>query len=221
MKDGCFDLIKLYTDWETKALLYNSTGWIARINQGELHSVTGPPDTFLRSVMLNAKSKNSNSSQFSYRLGWSAGPSDAEVGENPPSTLLSEGDKGQSGATIDPGFMTLDRDRGDIYAVAKRTGRYVAWLIVTDLGGTAAAEGLPSGYDEVVLKKWEFEVTAPRRLNVISSWNPRVNTTNMLSQYAIDRVYELPSPSIAAAELFVDVAGGDPDTGRCRTAICF
>ena len=58
----------------------------------------------------------------------------------------------------------LDPENGDVYAVPKAKGVYTAWLIATDLGGTARDEGLPAELDEIVLKRWTFTVSEVRLL---------------------------------------------------------
>ena len=65
-----------------------------------------------------------------------------------------------------------------VYAVPKRRGTYTAWLVVTDLGGTAARRGLGAEYDSVVLKEWTFLVSEVSSLATIRlADNPLVHTT--------------------------------------------
>ena len=212
----CYRPLALVPGWEAAAGLTNGTGWIGRINQGELQPIRGPQVNFTSTNVINAKGPPSAAPRFEYRLRWSAAGTRVVVGANPPSGLATAGDRraGDAGPFVDPRFITLDEDTGDIYAVPKDTGNYTAWLILVDASGTASSVGLAPELDQVVLKRWDLEVTEARRLSVLPSWNPRRNTTNMLPRYEIGQVYEVPPPQIAAAGLFVDVAGEDPDTVR-------
>ena len=219
---SCYRPLALKNGWAVKAKLDESTGWIGRINQGMLQSIRGPPLDFVGTMLLNVKHSDisTNASarsvvgpKFSYRLGWSANASVATVGERPPASLVKNSGTGvPSGA--DPGFIILDPQHGDVYAVPKDIGRYTAWLILTDRSGTATEEGLPAEFDEVIIKQWSFEVTEVRRLGLSSAWKPKAKAANMLAQYQVGVVYEVPEPNMPAKELFKNVAGGDANEVR-------
>lgn len=76
---------KLYT---CDPQLDDSRGWVARINQGELQSVKGPPPGFVGS-MLARNASGGGGLRYTYSLLWSAAGSAAEVGQHPPQTARS------------------------------------------------------------------------------------------------------------------------------------
>ena len=124
----------------------------------------------------------------------------------------------KTGQRYDPGNIFLNEDTGDVYAVPKTQGKYTAWLIATDQNGFAKTAGLPAVLDEMVLKRWSFEVTEVLRLGVVAEWNTQASHHNMLSQYQVGEVYEVPGPnkyfSMGMENFFTNVAGGDADTVR-------
>ena len=191
---GCYRPLALRPGWEDAAALDKSTGWIKRLNQAELQSVRGPPAAFLDGMLLHARgSANANASaQFEYSLRWSQGAG-AMVGLNPPPTLL------EADGNVDPGFMTLDKETGDIYAVPKRQGNYTAWLVLMDLGGNAVEQGLPAELDEVVLTRWTFEVSEPRVLGLAATWDASRAVKNILPRYQVGEANRAQSSCIALA----------------------
>ena len=73
-----------------------------------------------------------------------------------------------------------------VFAVPKKKGNFTAWLVVTakeakGVGGNAEDVGLDhKAYDSVVLKRWRFEVTEPRRLGLIPGvWDPAAPAPNV------------------------------------------
>ena len=206
--DGaCYRPLALNPGWQAEAKLDGSNGWVERINEGELQTLQGPPPTFVGSSLANVENKSG--SNFEYSLLWSANGAAAVVGQHPPDTLRGAGEQ------LDPGFMTLDKDTGTIYAVPKKRGTYTAWLVVKDLGGAATERGLDEKYDSVILKKWAFEVSDRRRLGINTAlWNATAPGPNVRNRYQVGRVFEIPGPGVAPSRLFTNPAGGDPATVR-------
>lgn len=193
--------LALAQGWDAAAQLTVQTGWVDRLNEGELQELFGPPPSFAKHV-LNAKP-----GQLHYEVRWSKTSGDAVVGHHPPPILNA------TGQGLDP-LNVFALDNGDIYAVPKLTGRYNAWLIAIDGAGTARDQGLPVEMDEIVVKRWTFEVTAVKRLETVSTWDPLKRTTNMLAEYQLKKVYEIPPPDLSPEKLFLYVAGGDVRTVR-------
>ena len=222
----CYRPLAVRAAWEDAVKLNQESGWITRLNQGELQSLKGPPDAFTRTMLNNAKRRPDNvtgtcgggvssaRNGFKYRLAWSTDEAATEVGKTPSAASLYA-----EGQGFDPGFIVLDSDTGDIYAVPKNRGSFTAWLIVTDCGGSAEAAGLPTTFDEVVLKRWSFEVTEVLRLGVAAAWTARntandTNTNAETTRYQVGKVIEEPGPSIERAALFTNPAGGDAGAVR-------
>lgn len=72
--------------------------------------------------------------------------------QRPPVGLTSAGEGN------DPGNIDIDPYYGDISAIPRRTGFYTMWLILQDQGGNAKEVGLSTIHDQLVVKKWEFQV---------------------------------------------------------------
>ena len=107
---ACYRPLTLAPGWEAAAKLEVSTGWVGRINQGELQTLKGPPPAFAGSMLRNAKNGSGlGGSSIRYSLLWSANASAAVVGQHPPPQTLRG-----AGEQLDPGFITLDSDTGDV-----------------------------------------------------------------------------------------------------------
>ena len=244
-KGNSYPPLGLDVGWEEAEQLTEERGWRPRLNKGELNKVNGPPADFVEKFLTHKKGAALMSAAdkekklgIKYKLGWTTGGGAAQVrvGASPPPGVLQEAHKGNKDADLDPGFMTLDDDTGDIYAVPKTTGRYIGYLVAVDLDGTAKDEGLNAEDDQVVLKKWEFEVTEARNLGVVDTWDATawdVNSQertmldynyvqpdgNVTQVYQVDRAYEVPEPNISKADLFVDVKG-NPESVRYTFSVC-
>ena len=76
-----------------------------------------------------------------------------DFNQRPPEGLAS------SGEGFDPGNVDIDPYVGDVSAIPRRTGLYTMWLILSQASsGRAASAGLSVTHDQLVVKRWEFEV---------------------------------------------------------------
>eukprot|EP00729_Bicosta_minor_P008159 gene8159-15101_t len=97
--------------------------------------------------------------RLTYKLQWlqqSANAAAFKVGQMPPSENSSDWDPNNG-----PGGVGIDCVSGDIFATPNITGTYTAWLIAVDTTGPAKRIGLPTEYDEVLIKQWKITVTKP------------------------------------------------------------
>lgn len=205
---GCYAPLALVPTWEVAAGLGYAEGWVGKLDQGELHSMQGLAPGFAATYFVNLKGRPSD---VQYRMAWSESYTNAAVQNHPPNSLAGEAEG------FDPGIIVVDPSTADVVAVPRDVGRFIGWLIAVDTSGSAAARGLPNMYDELVIKRWVFDVVPVTRLNISSEWDSHRLDTNMLSRYALDVTYRIPEPSMAATNLFVDVA--DNDLGSIRYSL--
>ena len=107
-----------------------------------------------------------------------------------------------------PGSVGIDGERGLIYSAPEQVGAYTAWLLAVDTKGTATARGLPSGLDQVLLKRWDFIVEPPTIFNIKAfenNMNESVSYDYELSVdkakiYAIGALYSFPPITVTEAE---------------------
>ena len=209
-RGDCYRPLALLPGWKAALTTNSENGWVTRINRAELQTLRGPTREFEDKYLARNLSRTGRL-QYTYSLSWSNKEGAATVGDHPPPSGLKTAGEG-----LDPGFMTLDTDTGDVYAVPKKLGNYTAWLVVTakETGANAEDVGLNASLDSVVLKHWTFEVTEPLRLNTTASWNPCVSAENELLRYTVGEVYRVPGPNLTKTELFMNPSGGNPETVR-------
>jgi len=80
-----------------------------------------------------------------------------DVGDNPINVDWKDSDD----VRWSPGSVDIGSETGVVHAAPTNTGTFTAWLIATDTNGQAAANRLPAENDQVLLKKWTFEVKEP------------------------------------------------------------
>jgi len=65
-----------------------------------------------------------------------------------------------------PGGVGIDSESGGVYASPEREGNYVAWLVATNVRGTAPANGIAPELDQVLLKRWDFSVCPSNAMGI-------------------------------------------------------
>ena len=105
-------------------------------------------------------------SRVQHALAW--GVANSTFGSRPQKSLLHAGET-ESGSALSqsPGGPNLiDSQLGNVIVVPERVGRFTAWLIAERIGGLASIRGLAAELDQIILRRWDFEVIPQPTLEV-------------------------------------------------------
>ena len=146
-------------------------GWRATFNRDEQAVMSGPPSSLISSAnLLHFKG---DSSKVTFRLVWGPNPTSSDAlpapsaaagtaYPNPPAGLKPAGEG------LDPGLFDIDYKTGSISALPRRVGNFSMYLLANDGAGTAAHFGLAGELDQVVVRRWDFNVVGKPNFEVMS-----------------------------------------------------
>jgi len=139
---------------------------VSAFERDEKSELAGPPNKTV--PLLNFKGV---ADQVTFRLAWGPNPSSGNALPLPPAELKHSSpppDLKPAGEGLDPGLFDIDPKTGAISALPRRVGNFSMYLIANDGAGTAADVGLPSEFDQVVLRRWDFNVVGKPNFKVVS-----------------------------------------------------
>jgi serine/threonine protein kinase len=160
-------------DWKPEEHLNAENGWTSTLLTGSSTKLSGlPAGSAVAFAAKYIRDGNKLASGILLQLKWTTDDTIDQkfnVGDNPV------GIEWDNPADASPGGVGIDSESGVVYAQPETRGRFTAWLIATNTKGEAAAHGLPSALDQVMLKQWTFAVEDPEVFSIAAEgwkWNP-------------------------------------------------
>lgn len=95
--------------------------------------------------------------RYTYRLLWRS-ESTTAPDSNSPGVWTPPAGLVPAGEGADPGLFDVDSTTGTISALPRRNGNFSMYLLVVDTAGIATTLGFAAELDQVVVKRWSFEV---------------------------------------------------------------
>jgi proto-oncogene tyrosine-protein kinase Ret/cadherin 2 type 1 (N-cadherin) len=212
--------------WDPSTFLNQTAGWEESLITNVLVQPSGIPGgsaaAFAQQMLTVDGIKvttDDAAAGFIFQLKW------ADHGISSPDALgLAVGDnpvgvQWSTASSANPGSIGIDSESGDIFAAPKTIGNYTAWLVAVNIKGTATTRGLPTELDQLLLKKWPFEVVDPPTFAVVLK-----DPTHRSRQIADPSKYDDPTTTTfmkgvnyKIAPLGIDTAATQVSTGTLAT----